>query len=144
MVRIKRKQQALLHSLGAARHERGGSGADRLSRRRVDERLSDRFPSNLARWQECGWSTFDAPRDGSKSFRIPASPAHSTARYDRLHALRRALARNSSWGSSARHLPSRTIETVPVCAGRWTPFRETEKKCGDFVWFEADCVERHI
>jgi hypothetical protein len=43
MVRIKRKQQALLHSLGAARHERGGSGADRLSRRRVDERLSDRF-----------------------------------------------------------------------------------------------------
>ena len=28
---------------GAARHERGGSGADRLSRRRVDERLSDRF-----------------------------------------------------------------------------------------------------
>jgi len=36
------------------------------------------------------------------------------------------------------------IEVVPACAGCGTPFRETRKKCGGLVWFEADCMERHV
>lgn len=36
------------------------------------------------------------------------------------------------------------VETVPVCSGCGTPFRKTEKQSGDLVWFEADCMGRHI
>jgi hypothetical protein len=51
--------------------------------------------------------------------------------------LLRVIYRPGEW----RRLP---IETLPVCAGCGTPFRESESKCGDLVWFEADCMDRHI
>jgi hypothetical protein len=36
------------------------------------------------------------------------------------------------------------IETVPVCSSCRTPFRKTERELGDEVWFEADCMARHV
>ena len=51
--------------------------------------------------------------------------------------LLRVIYRPGEW----RRFP---IETLPVCGSCGTPFRESESKCGDFIWFEADCMDRHI
>ena len=141
MVRIKRKQQALLHSLGAARHERGGSGADRLSRRRVDERLSDRFHRISRDGKNAGGahSTHQETDRIISNSRVPCTldrPVRPTPR------LTPSLGKKLKLGFFCA---SSTIQDHRNRAGLcWAlPFRETEKKCGDFVWFEVDCVERH-
>lgn len=36
------------------------------------------------------------------------------------------------------------VETVPVCSGCGTPFRKQERPLGDWVWFQANCVAKHI
>jgi hypothetical protein len=35
------------------------------------------------------------------------------------------------------------IETIPVCSGCGTPFRKTERPLSDWVFFQADCMEKH-
>lgn len=36
------------------------------------------------------------------------------------------------------------VESVLVCSGCGTPFRKAERQVGDSVWFEADCMAKHI
>jgi hypothetical protein len=36
------------------------------------------------------------------------------------------------------------VETIPVCSGCGTPFREGERPMGDWAWFQADCRANHI
>jgi hypothetical protein len=33
-------------------------------------------------------------------------------------------------------------ETIPVCSGCGTPFRKTERPLSDWVFFQADCMEK--
>lgn len=35
------------------------------------------------------------------------------------------------------------VETVPVCSGCGTPFRMQERPFRDWVWFRADCIDKH-
>lgn len=35
-------------------------------------------------------------------------------------------------------------ESVPVCSGCGTPFRDKREKLGELVLFEADCLPKHI
>ena len=36
------------------------------------------------------------------------------------------------------------VESVPVCSGCGTPFRKAERQVDDSVWFESDCVAKHV
>ena len=36
------------------------------------------------------------------------------------------------------------VEGVPACSGCGTPFRKAERQVGDSVWFEADCMAKHV
>ena len=36
------------------------------------------------------------------------------------------------------------VETIPVCSGCGTPFRQQELPMGDWVWLQADCRANHI
>jgi hypothetical protein len=36
------------------------------------------------------------------------------------------------------------VETIPVCSDCETPFRKEERPLSDWVWFEADCLARHV
>jgi len=36
------------------------------------------------------------------------------------------------------------VEGVPVCSGCGSPFRQAGRQMGDSVWFEADCMAKHI
>jgi hypothetical protein len=35
------------------------------------------------------------------------------------------------------------VETIPVCSGCGTPFRKSERLLSDWVYFRADCMEKH-
>jgi hypothetical protein len=35
------------------------------------------------------------------------------------------------------------IESIPACSGCGTPFRKTERPFSDWVFFQADCMEKH-
>jgi len=35
------------------------------------------------------------------------------------------------------------VETIPVCSGCGTPFRSEERPLSDWVWFQADCLDKH-
>src|ERR1700691_2207929 len=52
-------------------------------------------------------------------------------------SLMRFVYRHGEW----KKLP---VEAVPVCSRGGRPFRKTEKQLGDVVWFEADCMVRHV
>jgi len=52
-------------------------------------------------------------------------------------ALMRIVYRPGEW----KKLP---VEFIPVCSGCGTPFREEERPLSDWVWFQADCMAKHI